>query len=85
MDGRIALALLQAEIALNADKDVGEVVQASQYRNPYTGEPMDYDVAAGTIGFKCLGTADEVCALRISTSPPPLPPPGSTGLPPATR
>lgn len=85
VDGRIALALLQAEIALNADKDVGEVVRSSRYRNPYTGEPMDYDAAAGTIGFKCLGTADEVCALRIDTSRPPPQPPGSTGLPPATR
>jgi hypothetical protein len=65
VDGRIALALLQAEIALHADKDAAEVVQSSQHRNPYTGEPMDYDAAAGTISFQCLGTGEEVCALRI--------------------
>lgn len=57
--------MLQAEIALNADRSVEEVVQASQYRNPYTGEPMVYDAAAGTISFECLGNREEVCALRI--------------------
>lgn len=65
LDGRIALVLLQAEIALNAGKSVEEVVAASRYRNPYTGEPMRYDAEAGTISFPCLAIGDEVCALRI--------------------
>jgi hypothetical protein len=65
LDGRIALVLLQAEIALNASRSIEEVVKASRYRNPYSGEPMDYDATAGTIGFPCLAIGQEVCALRI--------------------
>jgi hypothetical protein len=65
VDGRIALVLLQAEISLNAGRSVEEVVDASQYRNPYTGEPMDYDAEAGTISFPCLAIGEEVCAVRI--------------------
>jgi hypothetical protein len=65
VEGRIGLVLLQAEIALNAGQSVGEVVKASRYRNPYTGEPMDYDAGAGTIGFPCLGRGEEICALKI--------------------
>lgn len=65
VDGRIAQVLLQAEIALNGEKSVEDVVRASRYRNPYTGEPMAYDAEAGTISFECLGIGEGVCALRI--------------------
>jgi hypothetical protein len=57
--------LLQAEIALNAGEPVEAVVAASRHRNPYTGEPMDYDADARTIGFPCLGKGKELCAVRI--------------------
>lgn len=65
LDGRITLVLLQAEIALNPDKRVEEVVAASHYRNPYTGAPMDYDAEAGTVSFRCLAVGEGVCAVRI--------------------
>jgi hypothetical protein len=65
IDGRIALVLLQAEIALNSNLNIEDVVKSSRYRNPYTGEPMDYDVEAGIISFPCLAIGDDVCALRI--------------------
>jgi hypothetical protein len=65
VDGRIALVLLQSEIELNGGGSVEEAVKASRYRNPYTGQPMDYDSKAGTISFPCLATVQEVCALRI--------------------
>jgi len=56
-DGRIALLLLQAEIEERPDLDAATIVRSSSLRNPYTGEPMEYDARAGTIGFACLHTA----------------------------
>lgn len=64
-DGRIALVLLQAEVALNADRSVQDVVNESRYRNPYTGEPMHYDSKKGTISFRCLAPGGDVCAVKI--------------------
>lgn len=56
-NGRILLVLLQSEIARRPQSSgVREVVQASAYRSPYTGDPMEYDADAQTIGFKCLHT-----------------------------
>jgi hypothetical protein len=56
-DGRITLLLLQAEIEAHPDQDVATLVRSSTLRNPYTGEPMEYDARAGTLGFACLHTA----------------------------
>ena len=56
-DGRITLLLLQAEIEEHPDQDVATLVRSSTLRNPYTGEPMEYDPRAGTLGFACLHTA----------------------------
>jgi len=56
-DGRITLLLLQAQIEEHPDLDVATLVRSSTLRNPYTGEPMEYDSRAGTIGFDCLETA----------------------------
>jgi hypothetical protein len=66
-DGRIALVLLQAEIAASPDRRVEDVVQSSRYRNPFTGEPMNYDRDEQTIGFDCLSNSDDRCMLRIGT------------------
>ncbi|HUF73618.1 MAG TPA: hypothetical protein VMR74_12045 [Gammaproteobacteria bacterium] len=65
LDGRIALVLLQAEIAQNPNRRPQAVVQSSRYRNPYTLEPFDYDPDAGTIGFDCLANGTDVCAVAI--------------------
>jgi len=56
-DGRITLLLLQAQIEERPELDVATIVRSSTLRNPYTGEPMEYDSRAGTIGFACLHTA----------------------------
>jgi hypothetical protein len=56
-DGRISLLLLQAEIEERPDLDVAALVRSSALRNPYTGEPMEYDSRARTLGFACLHTA----------------------------
>jgi len=56
-DGRITLLLLQAQIEERPDLDVASFVRSSPHRNPYTGEPMEYDSRAGTLGFACLHTA----------------------------
>jgi hypothetical protein len=55
-DGRIALLLIQAEIEERPDLEVAALVRSSVHRNPYTGEAMDYDALAGTLGFACLHT-----------------------------
>ena len=56
-DGRITLLLLQSEIEEHPDQDVATLVRSSTLRNPYTGEPMEYDSRTGTLGFACLHTA----------------------------
>jgi len=56
-DGRISLILLQAEIEEHPELDVATIVRSSGHRNPYTGDAMEYDAEAGTIGFICLHTA----------------------------
>ena len=65
IDGRIALVLLQAEILANPGVPIERVVQRSQYRNPYTREPMNYDAAGGILSFECLGNHQEICAVGI--------------------
>jgi hypothetical protein len=67
LDGRIALVLLQAEIARNPDRRVEDVVRSSVYRNPFTLEPMDYDPTDQTLGFDCLANSDDRCAVQIGT------------------
>jgi hypothetical protein len=67
LDGRIALVLLQAEIARNPNRRVEDVVRSSVYRNPFTLEPMDYDPSDQTLGFDCLANSDDRCALKIGT------------------
>jgi hypothetical protein len=57
LDGRIALVLLQAEIAQRPGVEPDVVIRESSHRNPYTGAPMEYDARAGIISFKCLETA----------------------------
>ncbi|HUQ11494.1 MAG TPA: hypothetical protein VM146_14365 [Steroidobacteraceae bacterium] len=56
-EGRITLLLLQAQLEEHPDQDVATLVRTSSLRNPYTGEPMEYDAQAGTLGFACLHTA----------------------------
>jgi len=75
-DGRITLLLLQAQIEEHPDQDVATLVRSSTLRNPYTGEPMEYDARAGTIEFECLETAFHPpepahrCALDVGRAAP---------------
>jgi len=75
-DGRITLLLLQAEIEERPDQDVETLVRSSTLRNPYTGEPMEYDSRAGTLGFACLHTASHApeladqCAVALGDKAP---------------
>ncbi len=66
VNGRVALVLLQVEIEQNVNLSVETIVKSSTHRNPYTGEPMRYDVSAGTIGFECLTeNQNDVCSVAI--------------------
>ncbi|HMB72954.1 MAG TPA: hypothetical protein VKQ06_05240 [Gammaproteobacteria bacterium] len=65
LDGRLALVALQAEVLARAGHPAAEVVRLSDHRNPYTREPMDWDPAAGTIGFDCLANGSDTCALLV--------------------
>jgi hypothetical protein len=56
-EGRITLLLLQAEIEEQPNQDVATLVRSSALRDPYTGEPMEYDARTGLIRFECLETA----------------------------
>jgi hypothetical protein len=56
-NGRITLLLLAAQLEEHPDTDMATLVRSSSLRNPYTGEPMEYDALTGTIGFPCLHTA----------------------------
>jgi hypothetical protein len=82
LNGRILLVLLQSEIERRRQSsEVPEIVRASQYRNPYTGDPMEYDAEARTIGFKCLHTIfhppdpPDLCAFSIGPAQRPQPQP----------
>jgi hypothetical protein len=67
LDGRILLVLLQAELESRPQRSVVELVRTSAHKNPYTGEPMDYDEAGQTLRFDCLeASASDVCAVVIS-------------------
>jgi hypothetical protein len=75
-DGRITLLLLQAEIEERPDLDVATLVRSSTLRNPYTGEPMEYNSRAGTLRFACLHTAShppelaDQCAVALGDRAP---------------
>lgn len=73
-NGRILLVLLQAEIERSpGSMDVRDVIETSMYRNPYTGDPMEYDADAKTIGFDCLHSVyhppnpPDVCGVAIGS------------------
>jgi hypothetical protein len=75
-DGRIMLLLIQAQIEEHPDQDVATLVRSSALRNPYTGEPMEYDSRTGTIGFACLHIAfhppepPDRCAVDVGRATP---------------
>jgi hypothetical protein len=75
-DGRITLLLLQAEIEEHPDVEVATLVRSTAHRDPYTGEPMEYDPRAGTLGFACLHTAvhppeaPEQCSVALGRNAP---------------
>jgi hypothetical protein len=56
-NGRILLVLLQAEVEQSPGTAISGVLESSSHRNPYTGEPMQYNSRSQTIGFQCLHTA----------------------------
>jgi hypothetical protein len=70
-NGRLVLVGLQAELERSPVTEWESVIRASPHRNPYTGEPMQFDHRKGTIGFACLHTAyhppaqPDQCAVRI--------------------
>jgi hypothetical protein len=52
----MTLLLLQALVDELPDLDVAKLVSSSALRNPYTGEAIESDSRAATIGFACLHT-----------------------------
>lgn len=75
-NGRLVLVALQAELEQSVDADDREVaVRSSAHRNPYTGQPMQYEVRLGTVEFPCLHTAyhppamPDRCAIRVDEVP----------------
>jgi hypothetical protein len=56
-NGRILLVLIQTEIEQRPESEVKAVLSSSPWRNPYTGDPMEYALESHTIGFECLHTA----------------------------
>ena len=65
LNGRVSLGLLQAEIEQKPGLSVEAIVRSSSHRNPYTQEPMEYDMQAQTIGFACLSNPNDVCGVAI--------------------
>jgi hypothetical protein len=69
LDGRLTLVRLQAAIERSAGRSVAAVVSASAQRNPYTRQPMVYDAAKRTIGFRCLAhNVNDVCAVSLGAA-----------------
>ncbi len=66
VNGRVSLVLLQVEIEESDESSVENVLRSSTHRNPYTGEPIEYDPSAKTIGFECLTeNPNDVCSVSI--------------------
>jgi hypothetical protein len=64
--GRMELLLLQTEIEDQPETPIATVVRRSRHRNPYTGEPMQYDAEAGTLSFECLSNNEtDICAVAL--------------------
>jgi hypothetical protein len=64
LNGMFHLLKLQIEIDLNPDKPVEQVISQSQYTNPYTLEPMDYNSETHSIYFQCMDKTS-VCELDL--------------------
>ena len=64
LNGMFYLLKLQIEIALNPEKAVAQVIVQSQYSNPYTLEPMQYNSATHSIYFECMDKTS-VCELGL--------------------
>ena len=74
-NARISLVMLQAELEEKPGSDIKAMVSSSRWRNPYTGEPMNYDPETHTLGFVCLHTAyhppasPDSCSVAIGAKP----------------
>ena len=64
LNGMFYLLKLQIEIALKPNQAVKQVIASSQYTNPYTLKPMEYNQETHSIYFECMDKTS-VCELDL--------------------
>lgn len=62
--GIYSLVALQLELKTIAKQDWPAAIKSSQYKNPYTKKPFDYDSANNALGFSCFSAAD-ICEIQL--------------------
>lgn len=62
--GIYSLVALQLELKTIAKQDWPAAIKSSQYKNPYTKKPFDYDSANNALGFSCFSAAD-ICEISL--------------------
>jgi len=67
LDGMFTLIALQLQLKMQSKLPAQSVIQNSKFKNPYTGQPMDFDANNGLLGFECFNPAD-VCQIFIQRS-----------------
>jgi hypothetical protein len=62
--GIYSLVALQLELKTIARENWPATITSSQYKNPYTKKPFDYNATANSLGFSCFSAAD-ICEISL--------------------
>lgn len=62
--GFISLVNLQLELEGSVETTTTEIINNSAYRNPYTGQAMEYNQSKSTLGFDCVSPGN-LCELNF--------------------
>ena len=64
LNGMIALIKLQLSLQDVPSEKIAESIAGSEFKNLYTGEPMDWDEEANWLSFDCLNTSS-FCKVKL--------------------
>jgi hypothetical protein len=64
LNGMIHLLKLKIELTLNPTQNIEQLINQSKYTNPYTLEPMLYNIENNSIYFKCMDKYS-ICELDL--------------------
>lgn len=65
LNAKWLLLKAQIDIALHPEQPIEQTLTESNFQNPITGQPFDYNPKDGTIGFDCMDRLESNCRLQI--------------------